>query len=73
VESHARAVLQHAVGDLQHVTQATWGIGDPAFAVDIAGVMQRYWPTRTPDVRIMEADFPHSGLPRLEFIALLAD
>jgi 2-iminobutanoate/2-iminopropanoate deaminase len=71
VESHARTVLQHAGGDLRHVRQTTWGIGDPAYAVDIAGVMQRYWPVQTPDLRIIEADLPHSGLPRLEFIALL--
>ena len=71
IESHARTVLRHGGGGLQHVTQTTWGIGDPAYAVDIAGVMQRYWPVKTPDLRIIEADFPHSGLPRLEFIALL--
>jgi enamine deaminase RidA (YjgF/YER057c/UK114 family) len=71
IESHARTVLRHVGGDLQHVTQTTWGIGDPAYAVDIASVMQRYWPAQTPDLRVTEADFPHSGLPRLEFIALL--
>jgi enamine deaminase RidA (YjgF/YER057c/UK114 family) len=71
IESHARAVLRHVGGDLGHVTQMTWGIGDPAYAADIADVMQRYWPAEKPDLRIMEADFPHSGLPRLEFIALL--
>jgi len=71
VESHARKVLEHIGGELRHVTQATWGIGDPAYAAGVARVMQRHWPEATPDTQIMEADFPHSGLPRLEFIALL--
>jgi enamine deaminase RidA (YjgF/YER057c/UK114 family) len=73
IESHARTVLRHVGGDLQHVTQTTWGIGDPAYAVDVASVMQRFWPAKTPDLRIIEADFPHSGLPRLEFIAVLGE
>jgi enamine deaminase RidA (YjgF/YER057c/UK114 family) len=71
IESHARTVLRHVGGDLQHVTQTTWGIGEPSYADDIASVMQRYWPAKMPDLRIIEADFPHSGLPRFEFIALL--
>jgi enamine deaminase RidA (YjgF/YER057c/UK114 family) len=71
VESHARTVLQHIGGDLRHVTQATWGIGDAAYAADIERVMARHWPSNPPDVQIVEADFRHSGLPRLEFIALL--
>ncbi len=71
VESHARAVLQHVGGDLRHVTQVTWGVGDPAYAADIAEVMARHWPSAMPDVHVIEADFPHSGLPRLEFVALL--
>jgi enamine deaminase RidA (YjgF/YER057c/UK114 family) len=71
IESHARTVLRHVGGDLQHVTQTTWGIGEPSYAEDIAGVMKRHWPGGMPDVRVMQADFPHSGLPRLEFIALL--
>jgi 2-iminobutanoate/2-iminopropanoate deaminase len=71
VESHARRVLQHVSGDLRHVTQATWGVGDVAYAADIATVMARHWPSALPDVQVTEADFPHSGLPRLEFIALL--
>ena len=71
VDSHARRVLQHIGGDLQHLTQAVWGIGDPSYADDVARVMERHWPSRLPDIRYIEADFPHSGLPRLEFIALL--
>lgn len=71
VESHARTVLQHVGGDLRHVTQVTWGVGDPAYAADIAKVMARHWPSNAPDLQVTEADFPHSGLPRLEFIALL--
>ena len=54
IESHARTVLRHVGGDLRHVTQTTWGIGDPAYAVDIASVMQRYWPVKTPDLWIIE-------------------
>lgn len=71
VESHARTVLQHVGGDLPNVTQTLWGIGDPAYAADITEVMRRHWAEALPDVQIVEADFPHSGLPRLEFIALL--
>jgi 2-iminobutanoate/2-iminopropanoate deaminase len=71
VESHARTVLQHVGGDLRHVTQATWGVGEVAYAADIAKVMARHWPSNPPDVQVTEAEFPHSGLPRLEFIALL--
>jgi len=71
VESHAGTVLRHVGGDLRHVTQTTWGIGDPAYAEDIARVMARHWPKDGPDLQIIEADFPHSSLPRLEFIALL--
>ena len=71
VESHAHTVLQHVGGDLRHVTQATWGVGEVAYAADIAKVMARHWPSNPPDVQVTEADFPHSGLPRLEFIALL--
>jgi 2-iminobutanoate/2-iminopropanoate deaminase len=73
VESHAGTLLRHAGGDLRHVTQATWGVGDAAYVEDIATVMQRHWPEKRPDVQVVEADFPHSGLPRLEFIALLDD
>jgi hypothetical protein len=71
IESHARRVLQHVGGALRHITQATWGVGDVAYAVDITKVMGRHWPSAPPDVQVTEADFPHSGLPRLEFIALL--
>jgi enamine deaminase RidA (YjgF/YER057c/UK114 family) len=73
VESHARTLLRHVGGDLRHVTQATWGIGDSAHGEGIAKVMERHWPDKRPDLQIIEADFPHSGLPRLEFIALLDD
>jgi hypothetical protein len=71
VESHARTVLRHVGGDLRHVTQATWGIGDALYALDVERVMRRHWPETPPDLQIIEAAFPHSGLPRLEFIALL--
>jgi 2-iminobutanoate/2-iminopropanoate deaminase len=73
VESHAGTVLRHVGGDLPHVKQATWGIGDPCYAVDIEAVTARVWPQNAPDLQIIEADFPHSGLPRLEFIALLGE
>jgi enamine deaminase RidA (YjgF/YER057c/UK114 family) len=71
VESHARTVLQHVGGELRHVTQTLWGVGDAAYGDDIARVMARHWPEGLPDVQVVEADFPHSGLPRLEFTALL--
>jgi enamine deaminase RidA (YjgF/YER057c/UK114 family) len=71
VQSHARTVLRHVGGDLRHVTQATWGIGDALYALDVERVMRRHWPETPPDLQIIEAAFPHSGLPRLEFIALL--
>jgi enamine deaminase RidA (YjgF/YER057c/UK114 family) len=73
LESHAGTVLRHVGGDLRDVRQTTWGIGDPAYAADISRVMARHWPKDAPDLQIIEADFPHSGLPRLEFIALLEE
>ena len=73
VESHAGTMLQRVGGDLRHVTQTTWGIGDPAYAADVARVVARHWPKTAPDLQVIEADFPHSDLPRLEFIALLDD
>jgi enamine deaminase RidA (YjgF/YER057c/UK114 family) len=73
VESHAGTLLRHVGGELRHVTQTTWGIGDPAYAADIAAVAARIWSQNGPDLQIIEADFPHSGLPRLEFIALLGE
>ncbi len=69
VQSHARTVLQHVGGDLRHMTQAVWGTGELSYAEDVAKVMRRHWPSGLPDTRYIEADFPHSGLPRLEFIA----
>jgi enamine deaminase RidA (YjgF/YER057c/UK114 family) len=71
VESHARTVLRHIGGDLANVTQTLWGVGDIAYADDIARVMARHWPAGLPDVAVVEAEFTHSGLPRLEFTALL--
>jgi 2-iminobutanoate/2-iminopropanoate deaminase len=71
IQQHARTLMTHVGGELRHVTQTTWGIGDPAYAVDIASAMQRAWPVAGPDLRVIEADFPHSPLPRLEFIAVL--
>jgi enamine deaminase RidA (YjgF/YER057c/UK114 family) len=71
VETHARTVLQHVGGELRHVTQVLWGVGDAAYCDDVARVMARHWSEGLPDVQVVEADFPHSGLPRLEFTALL--
>jgi hypothetical protein len=50
----------------------TWGIGDPEFAVDVIAECANLWPGEdTPQLTIIEADFPHSPLPRVEFTAVL--
>jgi enamine deaminase RidA (YjgF/YER057c/UK114 family) len=73
IEQHAAGLMQHIGGSLDNITQTTWGIGDPSFTPVIEEECARYWPdpASRPRLQIIEADFPHSPLPRLEFLALL--
>jgi hypothetical protein len=72
LDSHVRRLVEHVGGTIDDVTQMTWGIGDSAFAVDIATECQAAWSTEdTPQLTIVEADFPHSPLPRVEFTAVI--
>jgi enamine deaminase RidA (YjgF/YER057c/UK114 family) len=73
IEKHAAGLMQHIGGSLHNVTQTTWGIGDVSFAKVVEEECVRYWPDSAtrPRLQILEADFPHSPLPRLEFLALL--
>jgi len=72
LDSHVRRLVEHVGGTVDDVTQMTWGIGDPAFAVDIATECQAVWSGEdTPHLTIVEADFPHSPMPRVEFTAVL--
>ena len=74
IESHARRLVEHVGGTLDDVTQMVWGIGDAAFEADVRAECERHWPSdRTPRLDVMQADFPHSPMPRLEFFALLGD
>ena len=70
LDSHVRRLVEHVGGTVDDVTHMTWGIGDPAFAVDIATECQAVWSGEyTPQLTIVEADFPHSPMPRVEFTA----
>jgi enamine deaminase RidA (YjgF/YER057c/UK114 family) len=72
IDSHARRLVEHIGGSLDDVTQLVWGIGDPAFETEVREECARHWrPDRLPRIHVMQADFPHSPLPRLEFIALV--
>ena len=72
LDSHVRRLVEHVGGTVDDVTQMTWGIGDPTFAVDIAAECQAVWSGEdTPHLTIIEADFPHSPMPRVEFTAVL--
>jgi enamine deaminase RidA (YjgF/YER057c/UK114 family) len=72
LDSHVRGLVEHVGGSIDDVAQMTWGIGDPAFAVDVATECQAVWPNEdTPQLTIIEADFPHSPMPRVEFTAVL--
>jgi enamine deaminase RidA (YjgF/YER057c/UK114 family) len=72
IDGHARALMEQIGGSLTDVTQLVWGIGDPAFEADVLEECSKHWPPeRMPRVDIIEAAFPHSPLPRLEFLALL--
>ena len=72
LDSHVRRLVEHVGGTVDDVTHMTWGIGDPAFAVDIATEYQAVWSgDDAPQLTIVEADFPHSPMPRVEFTALL--
>ncbi len=74
IESHARRLVEHIGGSLDDVTQMVWGIGDPAFEPDVrAECAQRWPPEHLPRIDVMQAAFPHSPLPRLEFFALLEE
>jgi hypothetical protein len=72
LDQHVRKLVEHVGGGLGDVTQTTWGIGDPAFEQDVEQEVSAVWPEgRAPDTQIVEADFPHSPLPRVEFTAVL--
>jgi enamine deaminase RidA (YjgF/YER057c/UK114 family) len=72
IESHARRLVEHIGGTLDDVTQMVWGIGEPAFEADVRAKCSKHWSGESmPRLEVMLADFPHSPLPRLEFIALL--
>jgi enamine deaminase RidA (YjgF/YER057c/UK114 family) len=72
LDQHVRKLVEHVGGGLEDVTQTSWGIGDPGFAADVAQEVAAVWPEgRAPDTQIVEADFPHSPLPRVEFTAVL--
>jgi enamine deaminase RidA (YjgF/YER057c/UK114 family) len=72
IDSHARRLMEHIGGSLDDVTQLAWGIGDAAFESDVREECTRHWPAGGgPRIDVMQAPFPHSPLPRLEFIAVL--
>jgi enamine deaminase RidA (YjgF/YER057c/UK114 family) len=72
IEGHARKLMEHVGGSLTDIRQMTWGIGDAAFEVDVREECSRVWPSGSlPNVDVIQAPFPHSPLPRLEFTALL--
>ena len=72
LDTHVRRLVEHVGGTVDDVTHMTWGIGNPAFAVDVATECQAVWPNEdTPHLTIVEADFPHSPMPRVEFTAVL--
>ncbi len=72
LDTHVRRLVEHVGGTVDDVTHMTWGIGDPAFAVDVATECQAVWPNEDmPQLTIIEADFPHSPMPRVEFTAVL--
>ena len=69
---HTRRLMEHAGGGLENVTHTTWGIGDPAYGPVVADECVKAWLGESaPQLSIVEADFPHSPLPRVEFTALL--
>jgi enamine deaminase RidA (YjgF/YER057c/UK114 family) len=69
---HTRRLVEHVSGRFEGVTQTTWGIGDPAFGSVVAEECAKAWPGESaPQLQIVEADFPHSPLPRVEFTALI--
>jgi enamine deaminase RidA (YjgF/YER057c/UK114 family) len=74
LDTHVRRLVEHLGGSIDDVTHMTWGIGNPAFAVDVATECQAVWPNEdTPHLTIVEADFPHSPMPRVEFTAVLKE
>ncbi len=72
IDSHARRLIEHIGGGLDDLTQMVWGIGDPAFEAPVREECATHWqPDRLPRLDVLQAGFPHSPLPRLEFFALL--
>ncbi len=72
LDTHVRRLVEHVGGTIDDVTHMTWGIGDPAFALDVATECHAVWPNEdSPQLTIIQADFPHSPMPRVEFTAVL--
>lgn len=72
IDSHAGRLVEAVGGSLDDVSQMVWGIGDPAFEADVRDACAGRWAADAmPRLDVMQADFPHSPLPRLEFFALL--
>ena len=72
IDQHARRLMEHIGGSLDDVTQLAWGIGDAAFEADVREEWARHLPAGGgPRIDVMQAPFPHSPLPRLEFTAVL--
>lgn len=72
LQGHARKLMEHIGGGLEDVSQMVWGIGDAEFADAVQATTEKHWPSENrPRLDIVEADFPHSPLPRLEFFGLL--
>ena len=72
LDSHVRRLVEYVGGTISDVTHMTWGIGNSDFAVDVLAECANVWPGEdAPQLTIVEADFPHSPLPRVEFTAVL--
>ena len=73
LEQHARRLLEQEGGGIENLTQAVFGIGDLAYRYAVESEWRKLWPqgSRMPRLDVTLADFPHSPMPRLEFIALL--
>jgi 2-iminobutanoate/2-iminopropanoate deaminase len=72
LDSHVRRLVEHVGGTIDDLTHMTWGIGNPDFALDVIAECANVWPGEdAPQLTIIEADFPHSPLPRVEFTAVL--
>jgi 2-iminobutanoate/2-iminopropanoate deaminase len=73
LDQHARRLLEQEGGGLENLTQAVVGIGDAAYRSAVEREWRKLWPegSSRPRLDVIQADFPHSPLPRLEFIALV--